>query len=45
MKLRNPDHVRPWQHVLEPLIGYLILAEKQYKNNLNENHQTWNWSQ
>ena len=24
--LRNPDHVRPWQHVLEPLAGYLSLA-------------------
>jgi CDP-glucose 4,6-dehydratase len=26
--LRNPDAVRPWQHVLEPLSGYLLLAEK-----------------
>lgn len=26
--LRNPDAVRPWQHVLEPLLGYLLLAEK-----------------
>jgi len=25
--LRNPDSVRPWQHVLEPLSGYLLLAE------------------
>jgi CDP-glucose 4,6-dehydratase len=25
--LRNPDAVRPWQHVLEPLSGYLALAE------------------
>jgi CDP-glucose 4,6-dehydratase len=25
--LRNPDAVRPWQHVLEPLSGYLTLAE------------------
>lgn len=24
--LRNPDAVRPWQHVLEPLAGYLTLA-------------------
>jgi CDP-glucose 4,6-dehydratase len=28
IKLRNPDAVRPWQHVLEPLGGYLLLAEK-----------------
>lgn len=25
--IRNPDAVRPWQHVLEPLSGYLLLAE------------------
>ncbi|MFT4152586.1 CDP-glucose 4,6-dehydratase [Parafilimonas sp.] len=24
--VRNPDAVRPWQHVLEPLVGYLLLA-------------------
>lgn len=28
--IRNPQAVRPWQHVLEPLHGYLILAEKLY---------------
>jgi CDP-glucose 4,6-dehydratase len=26
--LRNPSAVRPWQHVLEPLSGYIMLAEK-----------------
>ena len=26
--VRNPHAVRPWQHVLEPLHGYLLLAEK-----------------
>tara|TARA_B100001093_G_scaffold132296_1_gene124849 strand:- start:12829 stop:13887 length:1059 start_codon:yes stop_codon:yes gene_type:complete len=26
--IRSPDSVRPWQHVLEPLIGYILLAEK-----------------
>jgi CDP-glucose 4,6-dehydratase len=26
--LRNPHAIRPWQHVLEPLSGYLLLAEK-----------------
>jgi CDP-glucose 4,6-dehydratase len=26
--IRNPDSVRPWQHVLEPLSGYLKLGEK-----------------
>jgi CDP-glucose 4,6-dehydratase len=26
--LRNPEATRPWQHVLEPLAGYLLLAER-----------------
>jgi CDP-glucose 4,6-dehydratase len=26
--IRNPNAIRPWQHVLEPLSGYLLLAEK-----------------
>ncbi len=26
--IRNPASIRPWQHVLEPLRGYLLLAEK-----------------
>ena len=28
--IRNPQATRPWQHVLEPLSGYLTLAEKLY---------------
>ncbi len=28
--IRSPNAVRPWQHVLEPLSGYLMLAEKIY---------------
>jgi CDP-glucose 4,6-dehydratase len=28
LELRNPGAIRPWQHVLEPLAGYLVLAEK-----------------
>ena len=30
--LRNPKFNRPWQHVLEPLYGYLLLGHKLYKN-------------
>lgn len=30
MTVRSPNAVRPWQHVLEPLWGYLLLAEKLY---------------
>jgi len=28
--VRNPNAIRPWQHVLEPLTGYLLLAERLY---------------
>ena len=35
--IRNPESTRPWQFVLEPLKGYLILAKKQYEGeDLNE---------
>lgn len=32
IEIRNPNAVRPWQHVLEPLGGYLLLASKMYEN-------------
>lgn len=28
--IRNPLSTRPWQHVLEPLFGYMLLVEKMY---------------
>ena len=31
--IRSPHATRPWQHVLEPLSGYLCLAESLYKSN------------
>jgi CDP-glucose 4,6-dehydratase len=34
--IRNPNATRPWQHVLEPLSGYLALAERLYTEG-----QTW----
>lgn len=30
VEIRNPHAIRPWQHVLEPLHGYLTLAEKLF---------------
>ena len=32
LKIRNPKSVRPWQHVMDPLSGYLILCEKLWSN-------------
>jgi CDP-glucose 4,6-dehydratase len=29
--IRNPHAIRPWQHVLEPLAGYLLLAQKLWE--------------
>lgn len=30
--VRNPDSVRPYQYVLEPIFAYLLIAERQYKD-------------
>ncbi|WP_302805192.1 CDP-glucose 4,6-dehydratase [Cloacibacillus porcorum] len=30
--VRNPHSTRPYQHVLEPIIAYMMIAEKQYKD-------------
>lgn len=31
IEIRNPNAIRPWQHVLEPLGGYLLLGAKMYE--------------
>lgn len=31
--VRNPFSTRPYQHVLEPVCTYLLLAQKQYEDN------------
>ena len=40
--LRNPNAIRPWQHVLEPLRGYLILAHQLFINGANMS-EPWNF--
>jgi CDP-glucose 4,6-dehydratase len=32
LKIRRPDSIRPWQHVIDPLNGYLVLAENLWMN-------------
>lgn len=32
LQIRRPEAKRPWQHVLEPISGYLLLAEKLWEN-------------
>lgn len=42
VKIRSPYAVRPWQHVLEPLRGYITLAEKLFESGA-EYSQAWNF--
>lgn len=41
--LRNPHATRPWQHVLDPLNGYLQLAMHLYHNPDQFNGEAWNF--
>jgi CDP-glucose 4,6-dehydratase len=41
VKLRNPQAVRPWQHVLNPLSGYLQLAQELWSS--RDAAQAWNF--
>ena len=40
--IRNPNSVRPWQHTLEPLSGYMLLAEKLFEGQ-DEFAAAWNF--
>jgi len=42
LMIRYPSAVRPWQHVLEPLSGYLVLAEALYKGGIDY-ASAWNF--
>jgi len=41
--LRNPESVRPWQHVLEPLSGYLLLTQQLHTKKIKKLKQNWNF--
>ena len=41
--IRNPEHIRPWQHVIEPTYGYLKLAQLQFENKLKNIEGKWNF--
>ena len=43
LTLRSPEATRPWQHVIEPLTGYLLLAEKLYEKNGKYFSEPWNF--
>ncbi len=40
--IRNPNAIRPWQYVLEPLNGYMLLIEKLWTNG-KEYSEAWNF--
>lgn len=42
IEIRNPNAIRPWEHVLEPLSGYLLLGLKIY-NNPSLYCEAWNF--
>jgi CDP-glucose 4,6-dehydratase len=42
-KIRNPESVRPWQHVMDCLFGYLMLGEKLI-NEQKEFSDAWNFA-
>ena len=43
VNIRSPRSVRPWQHVLEPLSGYLVLAENLMDDPFPEVASSWNF--
>lgn len=43
ISIRNPRATRPWQHVLEPLSGYLLLAEKLVTGSGTDVAEAWNF--
>lgn len=43
MRVRNPAATRPWQHVLEPLTGYLLLAEALSGPDGSHYARAWNF--
>ncbi|MBE1274795.1 CDP-glucose 4,6-dehydratase [Enterovibrio baiacu] len=42
VEIRNPHAIRPWQHVLEPLSGYITVAERLYNHGC-EFAEGWNF--
>ncbi len=43
ISIRNPQANRPWQHVLEPINGYLMLAEKLYQEKPSPDYEAFNF--
>lgn len=42
LAIRNPEAIRPWQYILDPLVGYLLLAKNLYQGYKNKSG-AWNF--
>ena len=42
VRIRNPNAIRPWQHVLDPISGYLVLAQRVYQDG-SKHADGWNF--
>lgn len=43
VSIRSLNAVRPWQHVLDPVVGYLLLAESSADDGIKEAISSWNF--
>ena len=43
VEIRSPGAIRPWQHVLEPLSGYMALAERLASHDGHDYAEGWNF--
>ena len=43
VRIRSPDAIRPWQHVIDPISGYLLAAERAYVGQAVRPHDAWNF--
>ena len=43
VEIRSPGAIRPWQHVLEPLCGYMALAERLASDHGHDYAEGWNF--
>lgn len=41
--LRNPNQIRPWQHVIDPTVGYINLVKYILENKMNYKNYSWNF--
>ena len=43
LMIRNLQNIRPYQHVIDPLYGYILLVEKNYRSKRSPKFSSWNF--